>query len=176
MAWLAALGGGGAAGAAEAGAGAAGASAAGAGAGAAGAAGAGAGAGAAGAGGAMTGLAGMGPETATATTPAFSNATATTPGGGLLDWWGSQPQWAKDSLKNTATSGLGNLLSARPNLPSPLMPSSPTVSALPPMTGQPGTVDPSAMAPFLQALARSQGMNRFGASPFGFGVPSSYYQ
>jgi len=125
----------------------------------------------------MTGLAGMGPETATATTPAFSNATATTPGGGLLDWWKGQPQWARDAVTNTATSSLGNVLTAgRPNLPSPIVPSSPTVSALPPMTGQPGTVDPSAMAPFLQALARSQGTNRFGGSPFGFGVPSSYSQ
>jgi len=123
----------------------------------------------------MTGLAGMGPEVATATTPAFSNATP--PAGGILDWWKGQPQWARDAVTNTATSSLGNVLTAgRPNLPSPIVPSSPTVSALPPMTGQPGTVDPSAMAPFLQALARSQGTNRFGGSPFGFGVPSSYSQ
>jgi hypothetical protein len=161
MAWLAALGGG-------AGAGALGSTAAGT----AATAGAAEAAGATGASAGSVGDALMGGTTAPTTTPAAN----TGPFGGLADWWGNQPQWARDSLKSTATSGLGNLLSARPNLPSPIMPSSPTVSALPPMTGEPGATDASAMAPFLQALARSQGMNRFGGSPFGFGVPSGYGQ
>ena len=44
-----------------------------------------------------------------------------------------------------------------------------------PMTGMQGQpADASAMAPFLQALARRQGANRFG-TPYGFGLPSAYF-
>jgi hypothetical protein len=125
--------------------------------------------GAAGTGGAMTGLAGMGPELATASTPSFSGPPST---GGLLDWWNQQPQQARDAV----IGGLGNLVNQRSPLPSPMTPQSmtPMSMPMPQMTGQPGQpADMSAMAPFLQALARQQGGNRFGASPFGFGVPGA---
>ena len=53
------------------------------------------------------------------------------------------------------------------------------MQSLPPMTGLQGNTggdSSSAYAPFLQALARQQGNNRFGASPYGFGVPGAYFQ
>lgn len=132
--------------------------------------------GAAGAGGAMTGLAGMGPELATATTPAFSNTTP--PTGGPLDWWNRQPQPYRDAVTQGALqNGMNQILTPRA-LPSPT-PMQPGMSmSLPSMTDQPAQpADMSAMAPFIQALAQAQQrsmMNRFGGSPFGFGVPSNY--
>jgi hypothetical protein len=118
----------------------------------------------------MTGLAGMGPELATATTPAFSNAAP--PSGGLLDWWKDQPQFARDVI----ASNLGNLSKPAGNLQMPGLPS-PAPMNLAPQMGMPGMgqsmapmPDQSAMAPFLQSLARRQ------ANPYGFGTPSAYFQ
>jgi hypothetical protein len=117
----------------------------------------------------MTGLAGMGPELATATTPAFSNTAP--PSGGLLDWWKDQPQFARDVI----TSNLGNLSKPAgdrqmPSLPSP----APMNLSMPPTMGMGQSMAPmpdqSAMAPFLQSLARRQ------ANPYGFGTPGSYFQ
>ena len=100
--------------------------------------------------------------------------TASTPTGGLLDWWKSQPQWARDSLTQT---GLNALTNPRP-LPTPA-PMNPTPMSMPSPMGQPpiaggqyGGADMSAMAPFLQALARGQ---RFGSSPYVFGGPGNYF-
>jgi len=160
MAWL--LGAAGGAGAAGAGAGASGLAAE---AGAAGAAGAGAGT--------------VADATLGGTTPPTPATTSTT--GGLLDWWNGQPPWARDVLQNQAMSSGGNLLSpTRPGLPSaagmPPPPSPISMTQPSPMTGQPGQpADMSAMAPFIQALARRQGADRVGASPYGFGVPSAYF-
>ena len=89
-----------------------------------------------------------------------------------------QPKWAWDSVLQ---SGLSNLLSPKP-LPSPTAGASGQpmqMQSLPPMTGLQGNTggdNSSAYAPFLQALARSQGANKFGASPYGFGVPGAYFQ
>jgi hypothetical protein len=119
----------------------------------------------------------MGPELATATTPSFSGPPTT--GGvpdSLTDLWNGQPKWARDSLTQT---GLNALANQKPNLPTPVPMnpaggpmSMPSPMSLPPMTGGQygGGTGMSAMAPFLQALARRQGTN-----PFGFGTPSAYF-
>lgn len=134
--------------------------------GAAGAAGAGAaGAEAAGAAGAGAG-AGAGSAGAAGTAGTAANAAT-----GIL----GQPNWAMQSIVNTGLNGLMNQKGSA--LPSPT-PQTMTPMTMPsPLSPQPmtGGGDMSAYAPFLQALARGQ-QSRFGATPFGFGVPSGFGQ
>lgn len=97
------------------------------------------------------------------------------PGGGqppaFGDWLNQQGFW-----QNQMGNALGGAMNQKSSLPSPMGSQAMQMQPLPPMTGQPGaSPDASSMAPFLQALARGQ-QTRFGATPFGFGVPSGMGQ